>query len=71
MKAIFKAQDAAHTEKAFVHPHESAPDGWYETRAEALANWVEPEKGKKRAHNKNGTFKADDPETPENEAFED
>ena len=26
---------------------------------------------KKRAHNKDGTFKGDDPSTPENEAFED
>ena len=69
MKAIFKAQDASHTEKAFVHPHEDPEDGWFWTRAEALANWEEPKK--KRAHKKDGTFKADDPATPENEAFED
>ncbi len=29
----------------------------------------EPEKTSERAHNEDGTFKADDPKTPENEAF--
>lgn len=69
MKAIFKADNETTVIKGFIEDHEKPAKGWYETRAEALSKWVEPKK--KRAHNQDGTFKADDPATPENEAFED
>lgn len=39
MKIVFRAQDEAHVEKLEIFPHQDAPEGYYNSRAEALENW--------------------------------
>lgn len=42
MKAVFRAHSATGVEKNMVGDLDDAPEGWFATREEALAAWVEP-----------------------------
>lgn len=44
MRIVFKAQDESHVEKLEIQPHHEVPEGYYDTREEALENWKEPKK---------------------------